>query len=340
MTQDDRFLTIDRAAADGPKSGGAEGGNAQFDFLQDTDTSGMETYDEAEAFSKDGATVADRDTDQYENGLPAHREGLSSQKERAMTASPTNPELDKKKARVAAKIASALLPNGNSEAIENQAAILMKYLPPKALAATLERVWYDREGGRIAAERVAAKQQRVAMDEAALDEADGLMEGDDMGMEDDMDMEAEAAMGMEDDMGGDMGMMPATADDDMAELDDEDLDDLAEDMGDADADMDVEDDLGMEDDMMAEEAMSMHASTRLETRGKKLDAKPVKRTASAKSKPKAGDQTRKSPKVGTPRRQVRTASQNDPAKLSEVFGRHLGVPSADEMSAISELFSI
>lgn len=343
---DDHYAKIARmAAAGGPKSGGAEGGNAQFDFLQETDTDGLETYDEGEAFDKKGATVADRDTDEYENGLPAPREGLSSQKEKLPMNGPS--ELDLKKARVASKIAAMLLPHANGEAIENQAAIFAKYLPPKALAATLERVWYDREGGKLAAQRVAAKKQKLAADEEALDQADSMMGDEDMDAMATDDMDA-------DDMGGDMDAemgddgMEAFADDELAEIDDDDMGDLADDMADDEMGDDMGDDM-MGDDM-AEEAMANYANQRLDSRGKTAAPSRINRQASqsaASGKQRAkqdvqGGKPGKSPRIEHPRR-PRTAAQkpaDEVSKLAEVMGKHLGAPTADTIKTVRDMFAV
>lgn len=339
MSKDERILTIRRQAA-GPKEGGASDDNAQFDFLQETNTENLKNYDEADAYDGDGSKRPEGDQLEFENGLPAPTK--ISAKERKL-ATPSNLEL--KKAKVAAKIAALLLPNANAEAIENQAAIFLRTMSASELSETLERCWYDRQGAKIAASRIAAKSRKQAAEMATLDNAEKLAG----------DLEEEVTAGN------------VIADEEMAEVDDGAIDDVAEDMAGGEAEVDVEDDLGLEeeeevaaDEMMLPEeeaisversdavpdidaqasedvtsSMEQEAGDRIAASGKKLQQKTVKRTAGAK--PTAA---KSGPKIGTPKRRVTTASTkiSETQKLSAAYSRQLGVPSDADMEKVLNVF--
>jgi len=159
------------AAADGGMKGAEPNIDveAQFDFmsgdpLKGQEANAMATYDAAEAFDKEGSKRAEQDSKQFENGLAAPRGNLSS--ERA-----TMTDVEQVKARVAGKIAKLLLPHGNAEAIENQAALFAAHMPSTALAATLERCWFDRQGAKISSEMKAKRAAKQSSEKDLLAKA-------------------------------------------------------------------------------------------------------------------------------------------------------------------------
>lgn len=333
MAKQDKNLQ--RQAA--PKAGGAGDENAQFDFLQDTETSEMAHYDEAESFDDKGSERPKDDKLEFENGLPAPTK-ISSGGKKVST-------IDLKKASVAAKIASLLLPHANAEAIENQAALFLRYLPATALSDTLERCWFDRQGAKIAAQRLEVEKKRQASEASKLERADKL--------------------GSE--------ALSVTADDQMAEVSEEETSELAEELSEEGAVSTVEDQTqevisdevpdidagavadegcpveeGMDstandesEEVNVDEMLEEQASAKLATdfKGKKLEAKPISRTAS--KKPVAGKKP-SNPKFGTPQRRAVTAAdvrKNEVTKLSEVYSKHLGVPSNEEFDKVASLFA-
>ena len=332
--RDDEVIHIRRSAA--PKTGGASDDSAQFDFTQDTDTAGLETYDEAEAFDSDGSTVADQDDLEHENGIPAPRGELSTRKN-SMSADRALPltAAEKKHARVSVKLAAILLPHANGEAIENQAGLFMKHLPPAALAATMRRVYYDRQGAKIATAAVASKARRAAEEDAVLDEAEeyASLTADD-GMagvgEDDL---AEVAQDL--DEGGTSGDLDDELElagvDDALPVDDGSVFDL-------DGEPALADELPPE--ASAEDELELEASRQLAAAQRRTPARPG-RTIQPPAARRTAAPVVARPAAPPPRRPVTAAVQrrDEVSRLQAVFEKSLGTPSEVDFAATMKLFA-
>lgn len=312
-------------------------GAPPFDFLEgDVDEKALSTYDGADAF--DTQDLASQDANKAE-GTELENTGargaLSSNKEKKpMNRKPTDLELAK--AEVAARIAALLLPSANSTAIENQAAIFARRLSSSELTETLERCWYDRQGSKIAAQKVASKQQKDSEELRALQGASKMAMDLDTGLEEGEPVEEEKEIIYDDeeqlppapegeeagwaDAGcstsgyatagepGDTGVGEGSRDDR-----------LPQDQGGSEV---IGGEEGIEDSMAAD------AQQRL-TAGRKLQAKPIARTAGKKPIPH-------NPK----RRQVTAADRRiaEEYKLSQIYLHQLGVPSDADMAKVKEIF--
>lgn len=332
--KDDRYLHVRRKTA---VKGEKDSSELPFDIMQgNVNISELQTYDEADAYFS-GDLAAD-DANKAEGTMLENtgaRGKLTTEEKRMASETPSKADL--LRAQVAAKIASLLLPNANATAVENQAAIFARRFSTAELKQTLERCWFDRTGGKIAAQEVAKRQAAAKKEASELVKAARIAQDLDVATETEDDEEenhAEATpyereeqvpadVASESEVAGMGEMMGAEEYEEPVEEyteEDEKTEEYEE---------PVEDEVPPEAE--TEAAYSAEAQTRLQA-GRKMQAKPIKRTASQK---------KQSPKIANPRRR-KTASAEDRERgnLTQIYAQKLGVPTDDEMARLRDTFSI